>query len=287
MFFDNMFDAFEIELKELISDLDHAHILVCEKELDITNEPAISTVSNENFGSLMHDICVDFAHIDSIRGSYVFTKKEMEMQILTKDSRNILDDNPAEFAATISNPIGIHSKGRKPKNTAQNSFKKVKVGSVNQIDYGDTLNTYRSELRDIIAITKNLSRHCGICGQVGHNARTYNLDSSSNRIINMNQKCYSDQNYDLPLSITKHSENSNLVDVYVACGQTGYNARTCNSDNANKQMNDLVLEYNHKNYVENSNSISIADKDSINNKLRHCGACGQTCHNTRTCDFNL
>ncbi|RIB07293.1 hypothetical protein C2G38_2046113 [Gigaspora rosea] len=117
----------------------------------------------------------------------------------------------------------------------------------------------------------------------------------------MNQKCYSDQNYDLPLSITKHSENSNLVDVYVvdknnhenksrhcrACGQTGYNARTCNSDNANKQMNDLVLEYNHKNYVENSNSISIADKDSINNKLRHCGACGQTCHNTRTCDFNL
>ncbi|KAF0543595.1 hypothetical protein F8M41_003560 [Gigaspora margarita] len=162
------------------------------------------------------------------------------------------------------------------------------------MDYGDILNTYRSELRDITAITnlevdnlisrENLSHHCGICDQVGHNACTCNSDSSSNRMVNTNQEYYSDQNDDLALSITKQIEDSNLVDAYVgdkdlnhenkshhcgACGQTGHNARTCNSDNAN---NSLALEHNHKNY-ENSNSMSTADKDSINNKLRRCGAC--------------
>ncbi|KAF0529917.1 hypothetical protein F8M41_012532 [Gigaspora margarita] len=80
-------------------------------------------------------------------------------------------------------------------------------------------------------------------------------------MVNTNQECYSDQNDDLPLSITKHIEDSNLVD---AMCQTGHNAHTCNSDNANDS---LALEHNHKNYVENLNSMSTADKDSINNKL--------------------
>ncbi|RIB30576.1 hypothetical protein C2G38_2026739 [Gigaspora rosea] len=160
------------------------------------------------------DLAIATGRYEELYEIHINLTKKIEMQILTKDSHNILDDNSTEFAATISNPIGIHSKVWKPKDTNQNSFKKVNLGVDNLISQ------------------ENLSRHCGICGQVGHNARTCNLDSSSNRIINTNQKCYSDQNYDLPLSITKHSKDSNLVDVYVG------------------------------------------DKDSINNKLHHCGACG-------------
>ncbi|CAG8775729.1 2052_t:CDS:2, partial [Racocetra fulgida] len=68
-----------------------------------------------------------FAHLDNIRGSYIFTHKvhkemsfklqwgkefvkEMELEILTEDTRDIKDDNIDQFALLISNPISIRSK---------------------------------------------------------------------------------------------------------------------------------------------------------------------------------
>ncbi|CAG8512744.1 6662_t:CDS:2, partial [Cetraspora pellucida] len=238
MFADNMFDAFIIELEELISNLDHE---LYEKEIDVANQPAISAIYNNNFGSFEHCIHVNFEHIEKIRGSHVLDlsiatgryeelyemhldlMKEIEMELKT-------DNNHNNFITTINNPVGIHSKG--------------------------------------------------------HNARTCNLDGSINQ-MDSTQGNYI-ENSSLSSMADKDLNHENTLHHCGICSQSGHNARTCNSDSKNKPSNNIVRDYSidqeNINSVENSDLISIVDKNSIVNRLRHCGACGQAGHNTRTCD---
>ncbi|CAG8630529.1 7216_t:CDS:2, partial [Cetraspora pellucida] len=197
MFADDMFDAYVIELDQLINNLDHARIHNVACEVNIANEPAISTIINEQSESFEQDFQVDFAHLNNIRDNYVFTSKvrrynelyeihhrlanEMEMELILDRRSNISDnDTPQfndtiQFAATISNPVNIHSKGRKPKNEKaiafkDNKYKKQKVDNTNEIIYSETLNIHRDKLSEIMNM--NVSHHCGVCGQAGHNSRT-------------------------------------------------------------------------------------------------------------------
>ncbi|CAG8581866.1 18902_t:CDS:2, partial [Racocetra fulgida] len=89
MFTEDMYDAFVIELEQLVLNLDHAHIneptfYTCETDMGIMSEPAISTVVNEQFESFKHNLHVNFAHLDDIRGSYVFTNKVRNEMSLKK-----------------------------------------------------------------------------------------------------------------------------------------------------------------------------------------------------------
>ncbi|CAG8785653.1 17537_t:CDS:2, partial [Racocetra fulgida] len=223
----------------------------------VRKEMSIKQQWGKRFGIIKKtlDLAITTGCYEELCEMHLKLMKEIEMQLLTRDSHNILDDDPAQFAATVSKP-----------HTKQVLYKRVKVGSASQMDCSDTSNMHRNELRDITAITKNISRHCGICGQVGHNAHTCNSDGSSNQMVNMSRESYNNQNDDLSLSTTKHIENSNFKNAddinYESksrhcgtCSQTGHNARTCNSDNSSKQMNGLTREYNTKENDENSNSM--------------------------------
>ncbi|CAG8513482.1 6653_t:CDS:10 [Cetraspora pellucida] len=318
MFSDNQFDAFVIELKELISDLNYTRIheiwkvssinmkiakfhvgnishrwyldeVICGEETKINNEPANSIINNEKFGLFIHSIQVNFMHLDSIRGSYVFTHKktldlaiatgwyeelcemhlnlmkEMEIELVTEDNCNIGDDNIELFAASISNPVGIHLKGRKWK-----ILKEARIG-----------------------INENLTRQencCSICDQARPNSCTCNSDVSNNQMNDVNKEGFND--------VVNHSRHENKSRHCGVCGQIGHNARTCNLDSSSKQINNLVLEgHNRENEIrsplslpitskngEDLNLMSSVDKDLANNKSRRCGTCGQVGHNARTCD---
>ncbi|CAG8495596.1 5933_t:CDS:2 [Ambispora leptoticha] len=67
---------------------------------------------------------------------------------------------------------------------------------------------------------ENTPRHCSVCGQAGHNARTCTSQDS-----------YID--YDISLSIAGHNNaNVNYENKFCRCGncgQTGHNACTCNA----------------------------------------------------------
>ncbi|CAG8474570.1 11868_t:CDS:2 [Scutellospora calospora] len=81
MFTDDIFDAFVIKLEQLVIDLNLAHIceyldnIACEAETCTESEPAISTIANNQFGSFKHNIHINFADLDNICSSYVFTSK--------------------------------------------------------------------------------------------------------------------------------------------------------------------------------------------------------------------
>src|SRR5205085_3411469 len=133
----------------------YTDLSVMEEDSSLRSEPTISAISNQEFGTVEHATEVDFSHLENIRGNYVFTKevreemsqkqqwrrgfgimkktlnlaiatgrmeelyevhsrlaKEMEAEIAGQVKNG---DNITEFASTISNPIGIKTKGQKPK----------------------------------------------------------------------------------------------------------------------------------------------------------------------------
>ncbi|CAG8538409.1 4203_t:CDS:10, partial [Scutellospora calospora] len=246
--------------------------VVCEEETKINNELANSIINNGNFGSFMHSIQVNFAYLDSIRGRYeelyemhLNLMKEMEIELVTEDNHNMEVDNIKLFAASISNPVGIHSKSRKWK-----GLKEIRIG-----------------------INENLARQencCSICDQTRPNSCTCNLDVSNNQMDDVNKEGFN--------NMVNHSYHKNKSRHCGVCGQIGYNARTCNLDSSSKQINNLFLEgYNHKNEIKSLLSLSIAsknggdlnlmssvDKDLANNKSRYCGTCEQVGHNAHTYD---
>ncbi|CAG8738377.1 15210_t:CDS:10, partial [Cetraspora pellucida] len=233
MFADDMFDAFVIELEELISDLDHE---LCEKKIDVANQPVISAMYNNNFGSFEHckrfgimkkvlDLSIAMRWYKELYKMHLDLMKEMEMELKTENNHN-------NFITTINNPIDIHSKSQKQKN-ANLDILKSKTGSAIQIDSTQENyieNSSLSSIADKDLNYENMLHYCGICGQSGHNAHT------------------------------------------------------CNSNSKNKPSNNIVRDYfidqENINSVENSDLISIVDKNSIINRLHHCGTCGQAGHNT-------
>ncbi|CAG8490038.1 14766_t:CDS:10 [Cetraspora pellucida] len=275
MFANDMFDAFVIELEELISDLDHE---LCEKEIDVANQPAISAIYNNNFGSFEHrkgfgiikkvlDLSIATGRYEELYEIHLDLMKEMKMELKT-------DNNHNNFITMINNPVGIHSKG-----------------SAIQVNHNDTLNTYRKQMQDITnqESLESRSRHCGTCGQIGHNACTCNLDGSINQ-MDSTQGNYV-ENSSLSSMADKDLNHENTLRHCRICGQSGHNARICNSDSKNKLSNNIVGDYSidqeNINSVENSDLISIVDKNSIVNRLCHCGAFEQAGHNTRTCDSKI
>ncbi|CAG8618495.1 1914_t:CDS:2, partial [Dentiscutata heterogama] len=141
--------------------------------------------------------------------------KEMEIELVTEDNHNMEDDNIEQFAASISNP----------------------VDNVNKEGFNDVVNHSHHE---------NRFRHCGVCGQIGYNARTCNLDSSSKQINNLILESHNRENESrLPLPLPLPIANKNDGDL---------------------------------------NLISSVDKDLANNKSCRCGICRQIGHNARTCD---
>jgi hypothetical protein len=194
----------------------------------LRREPTISVISDQEFGTVEHATEIDFSHLETIRNNYVFTKevqeemsqkqqygrgfgimkktlnlalvtgrteelyeihlklaKEMEAEIIgqTKDV-----DSITEFASTISNPIGIKTKGRKPKGFDHvNANRKGKKREPDQSDKENNINNesfeelpckkLRKTLQDIrsndlIDSESSKKRTCRICNEEGHNART-------------------------------------------------------------------------------------------------------------------
>jgi hypothetical protein len=206
---------------------------IMEEDSSLHSEPMISATSDQEFGTVEHATKVDFSHLENIRGHYVFTKevreemsqkqqwgrgfgimkktlnlaiatgrmkelyevhlrlaKEMEAEIAgqVKNGESIV-----EFASTISNPIGIKTKGRKPKEFNHAKLdRKGKKREVSESDPSDKENNTNNEsheeppckkprrtLQDIESndlidheISKSKKRTCGICNEKGHNART-------------------------------------------------------------------------------------------------------------------
>ncbi|CAG8805303.1 5964_t:CDS:2, partial [Cetraspora pellucida] len=89
--------------------------------------------------------------------------KEMEMELKT-------DNNHNNFITTINNPVGIHSKGQKRKN-ANLDILKLKTGSTIQKNINSVKNSDLISIVDKNSIINRL-RHCGACGQAGHNTHT-------------------------------------------------------------------------------------------------------------------
>ncbi|KAF0492500.1 protein far1-related sequence 11-like [Gigaspora margarita] len=266
--------------------------------MSIKSEPAILTIVNEQFGSFKHNLNVNFVHFDDICGSYIFTNKvrnlmslkkrwgeefgimkktldlviamgkynelyeihlnfskEMEMELIMNSGHNILDnDDPVEFATTINNPIVTSSKVRRPKNA-----KATINNNTSQINHSETINVQRDELTNLENISQeNISHNCSVCGKAGHNARTCNMDNTS-------QDDYR----------VKNSNAISMMNTFRCCsvyGQAGYNIWTCGLDSSysDHDNDNLILLVARHNVYNNPN---------YDNKFCRCGVYGQTGHN--------
>jgi hypothetical protein len=137
----------------------YADALIMEGNSAFLSEPAISVYSDDKFDTVEYVIQMDFLHLESIRGNYVFTeevcqemthkqqwrkgfgilKKTLNLAIaagridelyemharFAKEIEDEISDqvinrsNCNDFAHTISNPIHIRKKRRKPKDSNQ------------------------------------------------------------------------------------------------------------------------------------------------------------------------
>ena len=197
--------------------------LVIDAGSSFCHEPVISAISGQEFGMIEHITEVDFSHLNTIRGNYIFTEKvceemtqkqqygkgfgimkktlnlaiatgkteefyEIHLKLATEMEAEITgkinDNNIIEFASTISNPIGVRTKGRKPKdfnhtNTNHKGKKREVVESdqsnkENNIDDEMPHEKFQKILQDNELKNGETSnkRMCGICNKKGHNART-------------------------------------------------------------------------------------------------------------------
>ncbi|CAB5195400.1 unnamed protein product [Rhizophagus irregularis] len=169
MFSEDMFDACVIELAQLIADLDLTRInelWLMEMDLIFSHTPAISVISDNEFGMVEYMVEVDLSHLENIRGHHVFTKeicqemtrkqqwgktfgimkKTLDLAIETGRIEELYElhenlakelesemvqivqgDHNTEFAQTISNPVRIITKGQKPKNMSGNKGKRKQI----------------------------------------------------------------------------------------------------------------------------------------------------------------
>ncbi|CAG8472791.1 13599_t:CDS:2 [Dentiscutata heterogama] len=174
------------------------------------------------------------------------------MEILTDDAHDMDDDNVDKFTLSISNLVGVCLKSQRQKNanetlvntnkvsrigtdknlTSQEEMVGMNKGGGNDQNKHSLLTTshnvesLNSENMVDHAHHENRSRHCGACGQIGHNARTCNLNfSSKDHHENVNQSPL--QIVDDNVGVNDHTNNK--ICRCGTCGQVGHNARTCNS----------------------------------------------------------
>ena len=152
-----------------------------------SSEPVISsTISNDEFGTFEYVMETDFSYLENIRGCYVFTKEVREEMTqkqqwgkgfgimkkvlnlaiatgrveelyeihekLSKDlesemAQTVQENDVIEFAHTISNPLSVRTKGRKPKNVnGVNKGKKRQIRSSQDNKENNTDDEDREEL---------------------------------------------------------------------------------------------------------------------------------------------
>ncbi|CAG8724192.1 1521_t:CDS:2, partial [Rhizophagus irregularis] len=139
---------------------------VMEMDLIFLHTPAISVISDNEFGTVEYMVEVDLSHLENIRGHHIFTKeicqemtrkqqwgktfgimkKTLDLAIETGRIEELYElhenlakelesemvqivqgDHNTEFAQTISNPVRIITKGRKPKNMSGNKGKRKQI----------------------------------------------------------------------------------------------------------------------------------------------------------------
>ncbi|CAB5342892.1 unnamed protein product [Rhizophagus irregularis] len=139
---------------------------VMEMDLIFSHTPAISVISDNEFGMVEYMVEVDLSHLENIRGHHVFTKeicqemtrkqqwgktfgimkKTLDLAIETGRIEELYElhenlakelesemvqivqgDHNTEFAQTISNPVRIITKGQKPKNMSGNKGKRKQI----------------------------------------------------------------------------------------------------------------------------------------------------------------
>ncbi|CAG8520501.1 946_t:CDS:2 [Cetraspora pellucida] len=215
--------------------------------------------------------------------------KEMKMKLTKTNDHNVLNDNSVEFATTISNPVGIYSKGQKPKNASAKAFnddnQRVELQDISNLGTSRSFtnpqeNYNNHENIGESSLSEDYDNYEGEFSVTSQNAE--NTES----LIRMNQEDY-DNHGEFSLSVTRHSSESltRTVDKNITnqgnksrqcgiCGQASHNSRTCNSDGLNNCEN-----------IDVKSSTRTVDKNLTNygSKSCHCGSCGQTGHNTRTC----
>ncbi|CAG8487169.1 10317_t:CDS:2, partial [Cetraspora pellucida] len=263
--------------------------LICEADINITSESAISAISSDQFGSFEHNLQVNFTQLDSIHGHHVFTNKvrkemshkqqwdeefgilkktlelviatgrykklyelhlklskEIKMELTKTNSHNVLNNNSVEFATTISNPVGVHSKGQKPKNASAKAF-----NDDTQENYNNHENISKSSLSVTKCNAKSLIRmdQKDYDNYEGEFSLTSQNAENTESLIRMDQEGY--DNYgEFSLSVTRRSSESLTKTVdknitnhdnkscqYGVCGQAGHNSCTCNSDGSNNCEN--------------------------------------------------
>src|SRR5438876_1435985 len=128
---------------------------VMEADSTLSCIPAISVASDNEFGAVEHIVEVNLSHLEGIRGHHVFTKEvyqemtrkqqwgkgfgmmkktlnlaietgrveelyeiheRLAKELESEMTQIVQGNNLTKFACTISNPINIRTKGRKPKN---------------------------------------------------------------------------------------------------------------------------------------------------------------------------
>ncbi|CAG8526714.1 11780_t:CDS:2, partial [Racocetra fulgida] len=121
---------------------------------------------------------------------HINLSREIEMELITNNRYNVLNNDPVKFATTINNPISINSKGQKPKNAKNNN--KKNINNTSKINYNETLNVQRDKITNLEA-----NRNVISCENESSNKQMNEIiqDSDNN--------C---ENDNLPLSATRYND---------------------------------------------------------------------------------
>ncbi|CAG8506805.1 8847_t:CDS:10, partial [Cetraspora pellucida] len=264
MFSDDLFDAFVIELEELISDLNHTciHEIWKVSSIDMKSSYVFTHKVHKEMSfkqwwekrfSIMKktlDLAIATGQYKELYEMHLNLMKEMKIELVTKDNDNMEDDNIELFAASISNPVGIHSKGINENLAHQENCCSI---------YSQARPNSCTCNSDVSNNQMNDMNKEGF-NNVGHNARTCNLDSSSKQINNLVLEGHNYENKIrllllLPIA-SKNSGDLNLMSSEIAKSKLETNDKA--------KLNDLREEYIRK--LEQSQSGSN-DFNYIRNEI--------------------
>ncbi|CAG8748707.1 11755_t:CDS:1, partial [Racocetra fulgida] len=80
---------------------------------------------------------------------HINLSREIEIELITNNRYNVLDDDSVKFATMINNLISINSKDLKPKNTKNNN--KENINNTSKINYNKTLNVQKDKITNLEA----------------------------------------------------------------------------------------------------------------------------------------